>query len=148
MAVTYTNIQVIVVDALQGDDTIDVLSTPPGVVVRVVGGEGSNTINVAGDVIGNVYSEDVNGASSAIEQNVITESELYKDLTIPGVSLNVVEGSEGAVIITEHPGGTVVSETGAQGPEPIGTIDSYDVRLAREPVLRRTSKKNAWSTSP
>ena len=48
--VTYTNIEVLEIDALEGDDTIDVLSTAPGVATRVIGGLGNDTINVAGDV--------------------------------------------------------------------------------------------------
>ena len=130
VSVSYINIEVLVIDALQGDDTIDVLSTAPGVAVKVIGGEGSNTINVAGDVIGNVYAEDINGSSATINEQIITEEALYKDLTIPGVSLSVVQGSQGAVIITEPAGGMTVAETETG---PIGTIAAYNVRLAREP---------------
>jgi hypothetical protein len=133
MFVTFRNIQVIEINALEGDDTIDVLSTPPGVAVRVIGGLGSNQINVAGDVNGNVYSQDINGTSATINHAVLTNDQLYRDLVIPGVSLSVAQGSQGAVIITEHAGGTVVSEnTGTPGS--IGTIDTYNVRLAQAPT--------------
>ncbi len=131
MSVTYRNIQVIEIDALEGDDTIDVLSTAPGVAVRVIGGDGSNQINVAGDVSGNVYSQDILGTSSTINNEILTQSQLYQDLTIPGVSVNVAQASQGAVIITQHAGGTNVQETGSG---PIGTIDSYNVRLAQQPT--------------
>src|SRR5260370_2861159 len=131
MYVTFRNIQVIEINALEGDDTIDVLSTPAGVALRVIGGLGSNQINVAGDVNGNVYSQDINGTSSTINHDVLTNDQLYKDLVIPGVSLSVAQASQGVVIITEHAGGTTVSET-ASGP--IGTIDSYNVRLAKPPT--------------
>src|SRR5258708_2189819 len=131
MSVTYRNIQVIEIDGLEGDDTIDVLSTPAGVAVRVIGGVGSNQINVAGDVNGNVYSQDINGTSSTINHDVLTADQLYQDLVIPGVSLSVAQGSQGAVIVTENAGGTVVQENGAG---PVGTIDNYNVRLAQAPT--------------
>ncbi len=131
MSVTYRNIEVIEIDALEGDDTIDVLSTPPGVAIRVIGGDGSNQINVAGDVNGNVYSQDINGTSSTINNQVLTSDQLYQDLVIPGVALSVAQGSQGAVIVTENAGGTVVEETGSG---PIGTVDNYNVRLAQAPT--------------
>ena len=72
--VTFRNIQVVEVDALQGDDTIDVLSTAPGVATRVLGGLGSDVINVAGDVVGDVVSRDPNGTSSTINHLVISST--------------------------------------------------------------------------
>ncbi len=131
MSVTYRNIQVIEIDALEGDDTIDVLSTPPGVAVRVIGGDGSNQINVAGDVNGNVYSQDINGTSSTINNKVLTSDQYYADLVIPGVAMSVAQPGQGGVIITENPGGTFVQETGSG---PIGSIDDYTVRLAQAPT--------------
>src|SRR5205809_6653709 len=53
LSVTYANVEVLEVDALEGDDTIDVLSTAPGVLTRVIGGLGNAPINLAGDVAGN-----------------------------------------------------------------------------------------------
>src|SRR5438874_716802 len=50
LQVTYQNIEVVEVDALEGDDIIDILSTQPGVATRVIGGLGNDTMNVAGDV--------------------------------------------------------------------------------------------------
>ncbi len=131
MSVTYRNIEVIEIDALEGDDTIDVLSTPPGVAVRVIGGDGSNQINVAGDVNGNVYSQDIDGTSSTINNDVLTQDQLYQDLVIPGVALSVAQGSQGAVIVTENAGGTVVQENGSGY---IGTVDNYNVRLGQQPT--------------
>src|SRR5205807_2873381 len=59
LAVTYDNVEVLEVDALEGDDTIDVLSTAPGLLTRVIGGLGSDQVNVAGDVNGDVISRGV-----------------------------------------------------------------------------------------
>src|SRR6185503_85853 len=44
VSVSYVNIEVLEIDALEGDDTIDVLSTSPKVATRVIGGLGNDTI--------------------------------------------------------------------------------------------------------
>ena len=89
LSVSYTHIQVVEIDALQGDDTIDVLSTAPGVAVRVVGDEGNNTINVAGDVAGDVVSRDINGTSGSINQQIISADQEYNDLVTDGIDVSV-----------------------------------------------------------
>src|SRR5204862_105553 len=66
LAVTYANIEVLEVDTLEGDDTIDVLSTPPGVVTRVIGGLGSDQVNVAGDVNGDAVSQDADATNRPV----------------------------------------------------------------------------------
>ena len=66
VSVTYANIEVLEIDALEGDDTIDVLSTAPGIVTRVIGGLGNDTLDVAGDVTGDVFSLDIEGTSGTI----------------------------------------------------------------------------------
>src|SRR4029077_6449099 len=47
--VRYTTIEVVEVDGLEGDDQFFVQSTQFGVAYRVIGGLGSDTINVTGD---------------------------------------------------------------------------------------------------
>src|SRR5260221_10153738 len=69
--VTYTNIEVLEIDALEGDDTIDVLSTQPGVATRVIGGLRKDPIDVAGGVTGDVFSLDIEGTSGTINHQVI-----------------------------------------------------------------------------
>ena len=49
--VRYANIEVVEVDGLEGDDEFFVQSTAFGVAYRVIGGLGSDTINVTGDVV-------------------------------------------------------------------------------------------------
>jgi Ca2+-binding RTX toxin-like protein len=49
-SVSYENLESITVDALEGDDQIFVVSTNEDVVTRVVGGLGSDVIEVGGDV--------------------------------------------------------------------------------------------------
>ncbi|WP_417374531.1 beta strand repeat-containing protein, partial [Glutamicibacter protophormiae] len=129
---TFTNIQLVEVDALQGDDTIDVLSTAPGVVTRVLGGLGSDTINVAGDVVGDVVSRDVNGSHSTINQLVGSTDPAYDDITSAGVNVSVARPDQGAVLIAETGGFTDVRRQSDNSP--IGTLDSYTVSLAAAPT--------------
>ena len=135
LEVTYRNIQVLEIDALQGDDTIDVLSTPANMIVRVLGGLGSDTINVAGDVVGDVVAKDVNGSSATINTLVTSSDPAYNNIVAPGINVDVARPTQGNVIITETGGGTAVSRGGTCGLLRVGcTMDSYTVALAAQPT--------------
>ena len=71
--ISYTNIQAVTIDTLEGDDTIYVLSTPQDVVTTINGGEGGDTIDVGGDVSGAVISASSLGSSS-VTDNVVTST--------------------------------------------------------------------------
>ncbi|MDA8440737.1 MAG: hypothetical protein M0Z51_18020, partial [Propionibacterium sp.] len=130
--VKFRNIQVVEVNALQGDDTIDILSTAPGVVTRVVGGLGSDIINVAGDVVGDVVSRDPNGTSATINHIVMSGDPSYNGIVAPGLNVSVARQTQGAVIITESGG---ISEVRRQSNgTSIGTVDSYTVALSHAPT--------------
>ncbi len=132
VTVTYQNIEVLEIDALEGDDTIDVLSTPPGMAVRVIGGLGNDTINVAGDVAGDVVSRDINGTSSTITDRITSADPAYDGLVAEGLSLSVARPDQGQVIIDEglaadlSPGLTDVREGGPD--------DVYGIYLAHAPA--------------
>ena len=51
LTMVFGGVEVVEVDAMEGDDTVDVLSTPAGVGVRVIAGLGSDVVDVAGDVV-------------------------------------------------------------------------------------------------
>jgi hypothetical protein len=136
LSVSYSRIQVLEIDTLEGDDTIDVLSTAPGMAVRVIGGSGSNTINVAGDVAGDVVSTDLNGTSGTINQNIISNDPAYNGLVTNGLSTSVAGASQGQgagstaqgqVIIDQPKGFTAVAEGGYD--------DSYGIYLAQAPSM-------------
>src|SRR5262249_36515912 len=101
LTVTYKNIEVLEIDTLEGDDTIDVLSTAPGMAVRGIGGLGNETINVAGDLAGNAVSRDINGTSSMINNRVTSNDAAYNGLVADGISLSVARPTQGQVIIDE-----------------------------------------------
>ena len=59
--VRYANIEVVEVDGLEGDDEFFVQSTAFGVAYRVIGGLGSDTINVTGDVVEDIVVKRARG---------------------------------------------------------------------------------------
>ena len=126
LAVTYANIELLEIDGLEGDDVFDILSTAPGVATRVIGGLGSDTINVAGDVAGDVVSRDVEGTSGVINNGVRSADPLYDGLLANGVDVTVARGTQGQVVIQETAGFTAVREG--------GNTDSYLVYLAQAPT--------------
>ena len=86
--------EAIEVDGLEGDDTFFILSTRENVVVTVIGGLGSDTFNVAGDVTDAVVSQDLSGRSGVIKQlvhNKATE-ELIADAEVTFVVIDEQDG--------------------------------------------------------
>ena len=68
--VRYTTVEVVEVDGLEGDDQFFVQSTAFGVLYRVIGGLGSDTINVASSVTADIQTRELEGASGAINHLV------------------------------------------------------------------------------
>ena len=61
--VRYSTVEIVEVDGLEGDDEFFVQSTAFGVAYRVIGGLGSDTINVTGDVIEDIVIRELEGVS-------------------------------------------------------------------------------------
>ncbi|HEX6131541.1 MAG TPA: hypothetical protein VF044_07395, partial [Actinomycetota bacterium] len=110
--VTYVNIEVLEIDALEGDDAIDILSTAPGVVTRVIGGLGNDVLNVAGDVTGDVFARDIEGTSGTVNHGVSSADPNYDGVPAEGVDLSVARAGQGMVVITESGGFTAIYEGG------------------------------------
>ena len=129
LAVTYANVEILEIDGLEGDDLFDILSTAPGVATRVIGGLGSDVINVAGDVTGSVVSRDIEGTTGTVNHDVSSTNPLYDGLAAPGVDVTVARGTQGQVVIEESGGFTAVREG-----EGAGGADTYLVYLAQRPT--------------
>jgi hypothetical protein len=95
--VAYTNIQAVTVDALEGDDTIYVLSTLPGVVTTLIGGTGGDAFVVGGDVQGTVVSASSKGASGVVDHSVTSNDPNYQGIFVGGIGLTI-GGKDGALI--------------------------------------------------
>ena len=144
LSVTYENIQVLEIDALEGDDTIDVLSTSPGVETRVFGGLGSDTINVGGDVVGDVFSRDIEGTSGTVNHQVTSLDPNYNGLVAPRRRPERRPGEPGPGRDHRerrlHRGlrGRLLQDRRGGSPEPAcPAIDSYTVQLAAAPTAAR-----------
>ncbi|BAU91131.1 GLUG domain-containing protein [Methylorubrum populi] len=97
LSIRFTNIQAVEVDGLEGDDTFYVLSTPPGVVTTLIGGSGSDTFNVAGDVSGEVVARDAKGNSAVINHTAASTDKRYDGLFVPGINASVATADRGSV---------------------------------------------------
>ncbi len=126
--VRYTTIEVVEVDGLEGDDEFFVQSTAFGVAYRVIGGLGSDTINVTGDVTEDIVTRELEGASGAVDHLVTSGDALYDGVLVDGFDYNVASEDEGIIRIDETGGFTAVREGG-----PVN-VDSYTVKLAVAPL--------------
>jgi len=128
--VRYARVEVVEVDGLEGDDEFFVQSTAFGVAYRVIGGLGSDTINVTGDVSEDIIVRDLEGVSGTVDHLVTSDDRLYNGLIIDGIGLNVATDELGLVVIEESDGFTSVRENGTPaGP----SIDDYVVYLSTQP---------------
>ena len=143
--VRYTTIEVVEVDGLEGDDEFFVLSTAYGVAYRVIGGLGSDTINVTGDVVEDIVTRELEGVSGTIDYRVtsldpacVNGDVLYDGLAVDGLDYNLATPDLGQVIIgDEGDEGTSVRECLADAVRCGPDIDSYSVKLAARAGLQR-----------
>jgi len=127
--VRYSTVEIVEVDGLEGDDEFFVQSTAFGVAYRVIGGLGSDTINVAGDVTEDIVVRELEGLSGTVDHLVRSAADPgYDGLTSDGIETNTVRGGTGLVVIEEPDGFTAVREGG-----PVA-IDAYTIRLATAPT--------------
>ncbi|HSO01714.1 MAG TPA: hypothetical protein VLS46_04250, partial [Gaiellaceae bacterium] len=130
--VRYANIELVEVDGLEGDDEFFVQSTAFGVAYRVIGGLGSDTINVTGDVTEDIVVRELEGISGAVDHLVSADDDpLYDGLPADGIDYNVATPGLGNVVITETGSGTSVREGGSTS---VPSIDAYKIRLAVAPT--------------
>src|SRR5262249_42214331 len=83
--VKFTNVAVPEVDGLGGDDDFYVISTPVGVATRLIGGLGSDSFNVGGDVGEPIAMQQLDGASSSVGHLLTSGDTRYDQLQIDGV---------------------------------------------------------------
>ncbi len=122
--VSFVGIELLVVDAAEGDDRITVLSTAPGLDVQVFGGLGSDVVDVGGDAAP-VAADDLNGHSGLVVHSVESGSVLA-GRPVDGIAVEVADDDAPAVLLTPSGGSTVVREGST-------ATDSYTVVLTRAP---------------
>ncbi|WP_236960757.1 beta strand repeat-containing protein [Methylobacterium durans] len=126
LAIRFANVQAIEVDGLEGDDTFYVLSTPAGVVTTLIGGLGSDTFNVAGDVSGEVIARDAKGNSAVINHTVKSDDARFDGLFVQGINASVSAADSGAV--SDGPGLTLREDSAVTAPNAPGSrVGTYQV---------------------
>ena len=99
--VSYSNIQAVTIDTLEGDDTIYVESTPVNVVTTINGGAGDDKIIVGGDITQQVVANSTQGASSVTDNAVTSADPAYNGVFVAGIPVTVA--GAGAAIISQPP---------------------------------------------
>src|SRR6185503_13291630 len=124
-------VEVIEVDGLEGDDEFFILSTAFGTAYRVIGGLGSDTINVTSDVTEDIVTRELEGLMGTIDFRMrsLVDAQ-YNGLPVDGIDYNLATPDTGVVVITENGSGTQVREGGSVA---VPTIDYYTVALAADP---------------
>ena len=125
--VSFVNVEKVEVSGTEGDDRFFILGTGASFVTSIVGDLGSDTFFVNGPTPANgVISNDLLGHSGIVTHDVVSSTGSgYDGLKAIGVSANVADNDEPAIIITQSDGGSQVVEGGGW--------DSYTVVLARAP---------------
>ncbi len=126
LAVDYTDIQRLEVDGLAGDDRFHVLGTAQGVVTTLIGGQGNDRFDTAGDVSGPIIAQSVDGQPSAISHAVSSADPAFNGIAAPGLAATVSNRQGGVIAITESGGTTRVIESGSGA----STIDTYTLKFA------------------
>ena len=109
------------VDGLEGNDTFFILSTDANTVTTVIGGSGSDTFNVLGDVTDIVESYNTAGRSGVINHIVESGDPLYDGLFARGLNLTVGGTDNNSAGVEETDGATQVTEGGG--------YDSYQLSI-------------------
>jgi Ca2+-binding RTX toxin-like protein len=136
--VDFDNVERLEVDGLEGDDHFYVLSTSADMVTTIIGGLGSDTINVGGDVTGEIVALSVEGRSGFVNHAVFSDDPAYNGIFAEGIQLNIANSSTGAVVITETGGTTAVVENNNDGDIQPDEEDSYTVKLSIPPPVDAT----------
>jgi hypothetical protein len=134
--ITYTGLEKIVVDALEGNDRFFIASTSDKVAVEIVGGLGSDTFNVAGGNDGKaitVVSNSLEGHSGLVINEVSSSDADFNKIFVQDISARVGDNDEaGAIVTVDQP--LLVFEDVASGDPQAGLVYcTYQIVLTRSP---------------
>jgi hypothetical protein len=116
--VSYTGLEKIVVDALEGNDRFFIESTSAGVALEVVGGLGSDTLHVGGSngKAVTVVSNKLEGHSGLVIQSTTTDDPAYKNVFVKDVVADVRDNDEARCGLCSTSGRSACSRTAAPAP--------------------------------
>ncbi|MFT7227617.1 MAG: hypothetical protein ACI8PW_000192, partial [Methylophilaceae bacterium] len=133
--VQYAGVEHIVLDAQAGNDQFNIASTKEGVTVTLVGGLGSDTFNIAGNLSSEpieVVSNDLLGHSGLIDFSTNDSSieSGYNGLNVQGITASITDNMEAGVVLAAL--GRMVVYEAASTNRNKNTV-RYSVVLSRSP---------------
>ena len=135
--VNFVNIELLEVDGAEGDDRFFVLSTGVNFTTTITGGLGTDLFSVQGPTPANgVISNDLLGHSGIITHDVegSVDPSQWSGTKVIGISANVADNDEPAIILTSSGGGSQVIEGVAYLDATNQGHDTYTIVLARPPL--------------
>src|SRR6185295_19148150 len=97
--VDFTAIERLEVDGLEGDDKFFVLSTNPNITTTLIGGLGSDSFDVGGDVTSKIVALSVEGGSGVINHSITSDDPAFDGAFAEGIALNVADAVTGSVML-------------------------------------------------
>ncbi|MBT7430865.1 MAG: calcium-binding protein, partial [Ilumatobacter sp.] len=137
--VRFDNIESAELDTLEGNDTIYVLGTKAGLVTTVIGGLGDDRIDLVGDVLDPIVSDDGLGRSGIITHAAASTALDYDSVGVDGIGLNIVSPESLRVNLAPTGAPLLVSENGEQSSYFINLVDPDLTELATNPVYLTVS---------
>ena len=138
--VTFTNVESAELDTLEGDDTIYVLGTSADIVTTVIGGLGDDTIEVLGDVINTIISNDLLGRSGLITHGLASPDADFDNVGVNGVGVNVLSVSAASLVSIQPTGEPLlVTEDGTVASYFISLVGPNAAALAANPLYLTVS---------
>jgi Ca2+-binding RTX toxin-like protein len=147
--ISFEGVELAEVDGLEGDDTFYVLSTDAKMAVTIIGGNGSDTVNVGGDVTDKVVALEVEGTSGFVNHAVLSDDLDFDEIFVDGIQLNVATASNGLVEIDDsglsvlNEGGTIIGYYDVTLTSAITTTAFLTVSAARSSTADRQGKTKA-----
>jgi Ca2+-binding RTX toxin-like protein len=138
--VTFENVESAELDALEGDDQIYVLGTNADLVTLIIGGQGSDTISVMGDVVSDIVSNDLLGRAGLITHRFTAGSGAFANVGVNGVDASVVGADSGSLVD--------ISAAGIRGAlaEDSGSTLEYFIQLTNPAAGQATLGSSVYLT--
>jgi hypothetical protein len=141
--ITYTGLEKVVVDAIEGNDRFFIESTSEDLAIEIVGGLGSDTFNVGGSNgrAVTVVSNNLEGHSGLVINTVSSSDPEYQAIFVRDISSSVGDNDEAGAVVTLLNGPIRVFEEAAT----IAALITYRYSV----VLTRAPEENVLiSASP
>ncbi|MHC4618339.1 MAG: hypothetical protein ACYTEQ_11370 [Planctomycetota bacterium] len=135
--IDFTAVEKLEVDGLEGNDHFFILSTSPDLVTTIIGGLGTDTFDVGGDVTEDIIALSIEGRSGFINHSLESDDPAYNGIFAEGIQLNVADEETGTVMVHDS-GEMVVVEDDNDGIKQIDEEDFYTIKMAIAPPAEWT----------